>query len=268
MRGADDQRRFVLKLSGLTAIYLPLAAILGFHVMTAAVEVSAPVSGAKPLAKPTIPLAFVENRGQLDPIVRYVLRGPRGSVFFTPDEVVFRILEPEDKASTRAKPSVPEGGADDKADRLSRRGVVVRVSFPGANKDVVIKGRDELSGKRSYLRGGEQDKWIKNVRSYREVVYQNVYPGVDLVYSGERGEIKRKLIVGPKGDVRRVRFKYAGVESVEITPKGDIRLKTAIGVVGEQPPVVERKREGKARSGRVMPRLVGEHEVALDLKDE
>lgn len=236
--------------------------------MVAAVEVSALARGAKPSTIPAIPLAFVENRGQLNPVVRYVLRGPRGSVFFTPDEVVFRIIEPEDKASTRAKPSVPEAGAENKADGRSRRGVVVRVSFPGANEDVVVMGGGELSGKRSYLRGGEPDKWIKSVRSYREVVYRNVYPGVDLVYSGERGEIKRRLIVGANGDVSRVRFKYAGIKSVEITPKGDIRLNTAIGVVREHPPVVERKGGCKARSVRVVPRLVGEREIALDVKEQ
>jgi hypothetical protein len=267
MRNADDQRRFVLKLHGLTAMCATLAAVLTFHSIVVAVEVSPTAGGAKPPAKPTIPLAFVENRGQLNPIVRYVLRGSRGSVFFTPDEVVFRILEPEDKSSARAQPSVPQVDADDKADRRSRRGVVIRVSFPGANEDLVVEGRGKLSGKRSYLRGGERDKWIKNVRSYQEVVYRNIYPGVDLVFSGERGEIKRRLIVGANADVSRVRFKYAGIKSVEITAKGDIRLKTAIGVVREEPPVVERKEGCKARSDRVMPRLVGEREIALDLKE-
>ena len=49
-----------------------------------------------------LPLSFVQNRGQLDSAVRYVIRGPQASAFFTESGVTFDLSEPLPKdAETR-----------------------------------------------------------------------------------------------------------------------------------------------------------------------
>jgi len=59
-----------------------------------------------------LPLSFVENRGQLDSAVRYVIRGPQASAFFTDNGVTFDLSEPLPRdAQTRHRLFRDFGGA-------------------------------------------------------------------------------------------------------------------------------------------------------------
>ena len=44
-----------------------------------------------------LPLSFVENKGQLDKRVRYVISGPRASAFFRNDGITFDLWEASKK---------------------------------------------------------------------------------------------------------------------------------------------------------------------------
>jgi hypothetical protein len=216
---------------------------------------------AAPAAKPVvgrIPLSFVENKGQLDATVKYVLRGPRGSVFFTPTEVVFEVFErntPSLQKKSDARRETDEHG--------ERRGVVVRVSFPGANPDLVVEGRNVLPGKVNVLRGKDPTKWQTDIRSYADVVYRDVYPGIDLVFSGERGELTRKFVLRPEGDIETVRMKYAGIESLELTDTGAIRIKTTIWTIREGTPAAERVTGNTVVPIKLAPQLITESELGF-----
>ena len=224
-------------------------------------EVRAP---AEPVAAPPkpalgrLPLSFVENKGQLDTTVKYVLRGPQGSVFFTPTEVVFEIFErktPQPTKSGIARPEIDEAG--------ERRGVIVRLSFPGANPDHVVEGRKVLPGKVNILRGTDPTQWQTDIRSFAEVVYRDIYPGIDLVFSGEKGDLTRKFAIRPEGDIGNVRMKYAGIESLELTDDGAIRIKTAIGAIREKPPAAERVAGDTTVPIKLTPQLTGKSEVGF-----
>ena len=228
----------------------------------AQLEVRAPAeSVVAPPAKPALdklPLPFVENKGQLDPTVKYVLRGPHGSVFFTPGEVVFEIFErktPRPKRNGIARPETEQ--------LEERRSAVVRLSFPGANRDPVVEGRKLLPGKVNVLRGTDPTKWQTDIRSYAEVVYRDIYSGIDLVFSGEKGELTRKFVIRPEGDIRNARMKYAGIESLELTDHGAIRIKTTIGTIRERPPAAERVTADTAVPIKLAPQLTSESELGF-----
>ena len=208
------------------------------------------------LAQTKLPLSFVENRGQLDPAVKYVLRGPRGSVFFTPTEVVFEVLE---RTAPETEQGTPDQGAPDVP--RGRRTVVVRVSFPGANDEVIVEGKRELPGKVNILRRNDPAKWYTDIRTFAEVVYHDLYPGIDLIFSGEKGELTRTFVVGPDGDIGNIRMKYAGVESVELADEGAIRLKTAIGTIRERSPTALRATGDTTAALMIEPQLTGEAEL-------
>jgi len=225
-------------------------------------EVRAPTEPvAGPPAKPALgrlPLSFVENKGQLDATVKYVARGPRGSVFFTPTEVVFEIVERRTPRLKRSHVAEPETVMPEE-----RRGVVVRVSFPGANTDPVVEGRNALPGKVSVLRGTDSTKWQTDIRSYAAVAYRDIYPGIDLVFAGEMGELTRKFVIRPEGDIGTVRMRYAGIESLELTDDGAIRIKTAIGTIRERTAGAELVTDDTAAPVKLKPQLIGEFELGF-----
>ena len=56
-----------------------------------------------------------------------------------------------------------------------------------ANPAAKVIGVNELPGKSNYLTGNDPKKWRTNVPTYGRVRYENIYPGVDLVYYGKQG---------------------------------------------------------------------------------
>ena len=61
------------------------------------------------------------------------------------------------------------------------------MKLDGANATPQVEGLEELSGKANYFIGNDPAKWRTNVPTYARVQYHAVYPGVDLVYYGNRG---------------------------------------------------------------------------------
>jgi len=72
----------------------------------------------------------------------------------------------------------------------------------GANAGAAVAGADELPGKSNYFIGNDSKKWRRNVPNYAKVKYQNVYPGVDLVYYGNQsGQLEYDFVVAPGADL-------------------------------------------------------------------
>ena len=75
-----------------------------------------------------LPLSFITNAGQMDPAVRFQVKGAGHTIFFTPDEVVFRVT------SRGEEGTVPASS-------------VVRLRFTGANPSPRVEGLERLAGR-------------------------------------------------------------------------------------------------------------------------
>jgi hypothetical protein len=70
-----------------------------------------------------------------------------------------------------------------------------------ANPAAKVIGVNELPGKSNYLTGNDPKKWRTNVPTYGRVRYENIYPGVDLVYYGKKGgQLEYDFVVAPGAD--------------------------------------------------------------------
>ncbi|MGZ4731874.1 MAG: DUF7948 domain-containing protein, partial [Terriglobales bacterium] len=112
-----------------------------------------------------LPLRFEPNQGQTDPRVNFLARGAGYGLFLTPDQAVLTLHSP------------------------SRSPAVVRMQLAGANRAAAAAGASPLPGKSSYFIGNEAAKWHRNIPQFARVRYQDVYPGVDLVYYGNQGQL-------------------------------------------------------------------------------
>jgi hypothetical protein len=71
------------------------------------------------------------------------------------------------------------------------------MSLAGANPQAKVSGLDELPGKSNYFIGNDPRKWRTNVPTYAKVRYEDVYPGVDLVYYGNQGQLEYDFVIAP-----------------------------------------------------------------------
>ena len=54
--------------------------------------------------------------------------------------------------------------------------------------------------------------------------YRNVYPGVDLVYYGNQGQLEYDFEVSPGSDPKFVALKFSGPRNLKIDERGDLIL--------------------------------------------
>ncbi len=109
--------------------------------------------------------------------------------------------------------------------------------FRGARTGLRPQGLDALPGKSNYFIGKQSSNWRKNVPLYSKVRYEDLYPGIDLVYYGNQGQIEYDLIVGPGVSLRQIRMAFQGVKKVTVDSNGDLLLSTAAGDIRQGRPI-------------------------------
>jgi fibronectin type 3 domain-containing protein len=148
---------------------------------------------------------FTENLGQWDERVAFVADSAFGRAGFCPDGVLYDVVG-------------PEGGHR------------VKVSFDSGTPLGPV-GVGDLGFPTCYFIGDDQEGWVRGARSYREVVYADVWPGIDVKYYHSAGDLKYDILVGADADPGDVRFQVSGAEGLRISPDAiDIRLSKGLGL--------------------------------------
>ena len=88
----------------------------------------------------------------------------------------------------------------------ARHEAVVQMKLLGANPAAAVNGMGELPGKSNYFIGNDPKKWRTDVPNYARVKYQDIYPGVDLVYYGNQGQLEYDFLVAPGSDPKAIRW--------------------------------------------------------------
>jgi len=222
-----------LLLSGLT-----LAAV-AFHAPSVRSEAPAGTpladSGARPPDRAKIqaelarlPLAFEANQGQTDARVQYLSRGSGYNLFLTGDEAVLHLRYA----------SAPSGSGAAEA-------AVVRMRLDGASRRPAVAAEGRLPGRSHYFLGSDPKRWRRNVEQFARVRYRGVYPGVDLVYYGNQGELEYDFVVQPGADPGQIRMELDGAQQVRLAPDGGLLLQTPAGELRQHRPFIYQERDGK-----------------------
>jgi hypothetical protein len=165
------------------------------------------------------PLAFEENRGQTDKRVRFLARGSGYKLFLTSTEAVLVL-------------------------RAGDSGRVLRLRWEGAASAPHISGEAELPGRSHYLLGNDPSQWRTGIPIYGEVRYQGVYPGIDLVFYGNHGQLEHDFVLTPGADPGIIRLVVEGADRLEIDPAGDLVIELAGGEVRLKKPIAYQQSEG------------------------
>ncbi len=119
----------------------------------------------------------------------------------------------------------------------------VDVDFVNANKNVQVVSEGASPSYRNYFNQYTGYKGITQVHSFNSVTYQNIYNGIDLVFSSEKnidGKIypKYEFIVHPNGNIADIALSYKGDFDFSIVNEGDLKITTGLGYVQETQPVI------------------------------
>ena len=193
------------------------------------------------------PLHFEANQGQTDAQVKFLSRGQGYSLFLTPKESVVA-LSRKSKGSERS--AIEETA-------------VVRMAWKGADPNAKVTGLEPLAGKTNYLIGSDQSKWRTNVESFAKVKYENLYPGINLVFYGNQQQMEYDFVVAPGAEPNAIRLAFAGEETLSIDKQGNLVIQAGREKVVQKAPVVYQEVNGTRQPVAGSYVKKGKHEVGF-----
>lgn len=207
--------------AAVTAVALALAAVLAAPVLTptrvdGAVPPAHAVAGSEQEARlvyADLPLSFEANQGQTDRRVRYLARGEDFDLFLTERGAVFDLHAPG-----------------------SHRAAAIRLAPVGARVHPDITGRRYQGATASYFRGNDPSGWSRGVRTYARARYHDLYPGIDLVFRGDRSGAEYDFVLDPGADPTRIGYRLRGADSLRLRD-GALVARTAAGSFVHRAPV-------------------------------
>lgn len=135
---------------------------------------------------------------------------------------------------------------------------ILRMRLERSDPRARIFGLGELPGRSNYFIGSDPAKWRTNVRRYSKVKYQGVYPGIDLLFYGNRRRLEYDLVVAPGSDPRQIELSFAGNDGMRVDAAcGDLALRVGDDEVRFHKPAVSRPVVQRSRFSRDLPTHTG-----------
>jgi hypothetical protein len=195
-----------------------------------------------------LPLYFIENQGQEDPRVAFSVKGRETSLYFTSQGLTFVLrgsAPPLKDARVKKVSFSPEHGVAKGEETRDMGSWVVKLDFVGANPEVKPEGREPTSAVVSYFKG-PREKWRTGLKTYGSIIYRDLWPGIDLVYTGTVNRLKYSFLVKPGADPGRIRLAYRGVSSLRVSDAGQLEVKTPVKEFQDDRPVAYQEVGGRA----------------------
>ena len=139
------------------------------------------------------------------------------------------------------------------------------VQFLGANPNPEIVPAKPEEGFNNYFIGNDPSKWASRCKVFQEVLYKDVYPGIDARYYSDGGRLKYDLIVHPGADVSRVRLGYGYVGGLTVKNNA-LHVATSVGETVEQTPLAYQPNDSGRSAVDCRYKIRG-NTVSFDLKD-
>jgi hypothetical protein len=182
-----------------------------------------------------LPLYFIPNQGQFDSRVHYYAKASNQTIYFTDKSIVFDLYHYLSSKS--------DGYHDQNSTREAER-LVFRLEFEGASGTPIIEGVDKKEGTINYFMVDDPKKWITDIPVYAQVIYRDIYPGIDLRVYGNEGLAEYDLVVNKGARVEDITLNYSGVENLRIENQELVAV-TPFGQIKQRAPHIYQKISGR-----------------------
>jgi uncharacterized repeat protein (TIGR01451 family) len=197
------------------ALHQPLSNSLSIPSSTAT---RTPVNPASLMA--TLPLSFEPNQGQMnlnptDPRAQFLAHGSAYMLLLGSEGATIDLLSNDQRSKRQRSENAQTKNGPTKNQKPPTLDSL-RMKLAGANPNAAITAADPLPGKSNYFLGNDPAQWHKNVPQFARVRYENVYPGINLVFYGNQGQLEYDFQVAPGADPSRAELEFDGANSVKL----------------------------------------------------
>ncbi len=199
-----------------------------------------------------MPLSFTKNMGQWDDRVLFRANAGGATMWFTKEGVTYQFTRRIDR-DTNALSGHPRADGDPGSVGVAPRGypsegnhmglplqnpddrdsveqLVLTAKFLGANPNPEVIAEGQMEYKCNYFLGNDPANWHTDVPNYEAITLIDIYPGIDLKYSGAgNGQTKYEFIAAPGTDIAQIKVAYEGAEETSIDADGRLIVRTRWG---------------------------------------
>jgi hypothetical protein len=213
-----------------------------------------------------LPLSFEANQGQADKSIRFLSRGNGYGLFLNAGEAVMTLHKADASGAAHSTgmtryghtpviAALPQAGhastgvsGDETAAAAPTPTDVIRMRLAGANTAAQSFGVDPLPGTANYMLGNDPAKWHTRVPTFAKVQFNQVYPGVDLVYYGNQRKLEYDFVVSPGASPQPIRLHFDGASSLRLNHTGDLVISASNGEIAFDKPVVYQMVNGERKA--------------------
>lgn len=142
-----------------------------------------------------------------------------------------------------------------------------QLQFIGANPAARISGDSPLVGKINYLVGNDSSQWQASVPTFSKVRVEAVYPGVDVVYYGNRQNLEYDFNLAAGVNPSVINLNFAGAEKISLNPAGELVVQFHGGKIIQHAPVAYQTLRGQRQEVVVGYKILDRHTAAFTVND-
>ncbi len=159
--------------------------------------------------------SFIANAGQWSGMHSHEAPLGNGTIFFMPGSLRIALMDPEE---------VHNAHHQGRMDSASFHFHALFVDFPGSHKPEAQLGGTKADYPLYYY---QSDRTITQY-SYSELIYEDLYDGIDMLWHGLESGLKYDFVVKPGADPNQIRIRYQGAEQIRIH-EGRVLVQTSLG---------------------------------------
>ncbi len=179
-------------------------------------------------------LSFCQNNGQYDDRVHFRAEAGQAVIWLTETGLYYQFMKP---LANEISPDLPQRLGYSFAPASDSFAVRwVGLSLIGANPQSPIEPEKQKRFYSNFLLGNDPSEWHTRVPSYGEVVYQGIYPGIDLRYKASAAKLEYDFEVGAQADPDLINIHYTGIDSLSVDFDGNLVVHTEFGDIFEKAP--------------------------------
>ena len=159
---------------------------------------------------------FIENKGQLNQVVKYHTKLHVGDIFFENNAFTFDLFSEKDLDRLHDIRHDKKMREEYGKTPVILRKSAYRMNFINSNTNAIVSADIKKEGVSNYLLGNDPSKWVSNVNSYEKLNYSNLYNGIDVQIFTVNNHLEYDYIIKPFAKPSDIIVNYDGVISLSL----------------------------------------------------
>lgn len=175
-------------------------------------------------------IAFIKNLGQWEEEIRYKANLNGGAVFLEERCITYVFLNGKEWEQFHQQ----------KFNKEIKRSFVsahaYKVHFKNANANPEFSEKEKYEHYHNYFLGNNPKYWSSEVPLFKEIIYKELYSGIDLCYTQANGTIKYEFHVAAHAKPSDIVLEFEGIDKLSLQ-RGNLIIHTSIGEIRELAPI-------------------------------